>query len=147
VSPLPGALDALLQALTLALPADVQLIDGPPIKTEYPDMVMVGFNGQPGAEAITVTRSQADYARRSDRETYDISCLASSWRGDTGLKFVRDRVFDLISIVSAELKRDRTIGGTVTRAHLTVAGVAPVQASTGASCTVRFVIHIDANTR
>jgi hypothetical protein len=147
VSPLPGALDALLQALTLVLPADVQLIDGPPIKTEYPDMVMIGFNGQPGTEAISVTRSQADYARRSDRETYDISCLASSFRGGTDIKFVRDRAFELVSIISAELKRDRTLDDMVTRAHLTVAGIAPLQTTKGVNCTVRFTIHVDANTR
>jgi hypothetical protein len=129
------------------MPADVQLIDGPPIKTEYPDMVMIGFNGQPGADAITVTRTQADYARRSDSETYDVNCIVSSFRGDTDLKPRRDRAFELVTIISTELKRDRTIGGAVKRAHLSVAGVSPVQATNGVTCTVRFTIHVDASTR
>jgi hypothetical protein len=147
VSPLPAALDALLQALTLAFPDDVLIVDGPPVKTDAPDMVMVGFTGEPGGEAITITRGPADYARRSDRETYDIVCLASSWRGGTDLKDVRDRAFGFIALISSELKRDRTIGGTVERAQLTLAGVSPLQASNGVRCTVRFTVHVDACTR
>lgn len=144
VSPLPAALDALLQALTLALPDGVQLVDGQPVKTEYPDIVMIGFNGEPGTEAITISREPADYGRHADHETYEISCLASSYRGGTDAKLVRDRAFELVSIISAELDRDQTIGETVAQSYVSIGGVAPVMATTGAVCTVRFNIHADA---
>lgn len=147
VSTVPAALDALLQALALVLgPQEVQLVDGQPIRTD-PDVVCIGFNGQPETEMITITRRQADFAGRSDSESYDISCIASSWRGDIDPKQVRDRAFELVGMVAAELARDRTIGHAVARAQLTVSGVAPVQTTKGAMCTVRFTIHVDAFTR
>jgi hypothetical protein len=145
VSTLPAALDALLQALGLALPDKVQLIDGQPIRTD-PDIIAIGFNGEPETEMITTTRRRADRGGRSDSETHDISCIASSWRGDTDPKLVRDRAFELIDLVAAELARDRTLDRTVARAYLTVSGVAPVQTTKGAMCTVRFTIRIDAFT-
>lgn len=147
ISPLPAALDALLQAVRLALPDEVLVLDGGPVKEDAPDMVMIGFNGEPGTEAIAISRTGADYGRRSDAETYDITCLASSWRGENDAKTVRDQAFTLVDLISGELKRDRQLGDTVTRTHLTVAGVAPLQSSKGARCTVRFTIHIDAFTR
>ena len=145
VSTVPAALDALLQALSLALPKGVQLVDGQPIRTD-PDVICIGFNGEPETEMISITRRRADRGGRSDSETYDIGCIASSWRGDTDPKIVRDRAFELVALVEAELARDRTVGRTVARAYVTVSGVAPVQTSKGAMCTVRFTIHVDAFT-
>jgi hypothetical protein len=109
---------------------------------------MLGFNGEQGTEAISISRRRADRGGRSDRETYDISCLSSSWRGDNNQKMVRDIAFGFVDLISAELKRDRTLGlDLVTNSYLSIAGVAPVMDSKGSMCTVRFVVHVDAYTR
>ena len=148
VSQLPAALDALVAAVQLVLPDPVQLLDGPPsTSTTPPDVVMIGFNGEPGTEAISVGRRRADRGGRSDRETYDITCLASSWRGDNDQRLVRDLAFGFVDVISAELRRDRTLGlDLITNSYLSVAGVAPVMDSKGAMCTVRFIVHMDAYT-
>ncbi|GLY81840.1 hypothetical protein [Actinoallomurus iriomotensis] len=145
---LPDTLDALVAASRLVLPESVQLLDGPPpTSTTPPDVVMLGFNGEQGTEAVTVSRRRADRGGRSDREAYDISCLSSSWRGDNNQKMVRDLAFSFIDLIAGELARDRTLGlDLVSNSYLSIAGVAPVMDSKGAMCTVHFVIHVDAYT-
>lgn len=146
-STIPAALDVLVAAVRLAAPQNVLVLDGPPpTSTTPPDIIAIGFNGEPGTESVTAVRTGADVGGFSDSESYDIASLASSWRGDNDQKLVRDIAFGFVDLVAAELARDQTLGATVARAYLSVAGVAPLMDSKGAMCTARFVIHVDAFT-
>ena len=145
-STIPACLDALVQAVQLALPG-VQVIDGQPVEELQPDVVMVGFTGQPGEAAITSTLTREVFARSPDREQYDIACLASSWRGDVDPKVVRDRAFELVDAVAGVLAADQTLGGAVLRARLSAESVIPEQTTDGATCTVGFTVHVDAFSR
>lgn len=145
-STIPACLDALVQAARSALPG-VQVLDGQPAEELQPDVVMIGFTGQPSEAAITSTLTREVYARSPDREQYDIACLASSWRGDTDPKVVRDRAFELLDAVAGVLATDQTLGGAVLRARLSAEAVVPEQTTDGATCTVAFTVHVDAFTR
>lgn len=145
-STIPACLDALVQAARSAL-AGVQVIDGQPAETLEPDVLMIGFTGQPSEAAVTSTLTREVYARSPDREQYDIACLASSWRGDTDPKVVRDRAFELVDAVTGVLADDQTLGGVVLRARLSAGSVIPEQTTDGATCTIGFTVHVDAFTR
>ena len=145
-STIPACLDALVQAVRAALPG-VQVIDGQPVEELQPDVIMIGFTGQPSTAAITSTLTREVFARSPDREQYDIACLASSWRGETDPKVARDRAFALLDAVAGVLADDQTLGGVVLRARLSAQAVVPEQTTDGATCTVAFTVHVDAFTR
>ena len=145
-STIPACLDALVQAVRAAL-LGVQVIDGQPVEELEPDVLMIGFTGQPGEAAVTSTLTREVYARSPDREQYDVACLASSWRGDTDPKVVRDRAFELVDAVTGVLADDQTLGGAVLRARLSAGSVIPEQTTDGATCTVGFTVHVDAFSR
>jgi hypothetical protein len=145
-STVPACLDALVQAVRAALPG-VQVIDGQPTTEVESDVVCIGFTGQPGEAAVTSTLTREVYARSPDREQYDISCLASSWRGEVDPKAVRDRAFELVDAVTGTLADDQTLDGTVLRARLSADVIGQEQTTKGAVCTVGFTVHADAFTR
>lgn len=144
VSTVPAAIDALVAAIAAALPG-VQVVDGQPIATED-DVIAVAFTGLPGEAGVEMRRAQADLSYGSDQESYDIVCLASAWTGGTDPKKVRDRAYELIEAVAAEVARDRTLGGTVAQAGLSTDSFAQEQTTKGAVATVRFVVHVEAFT-
>ena len=145
-STIPACQDALVAAVRAALPG-MQVIDGQPVEELQPDVVCIGFTGQPGEAAVTSTLTREVYARSPDREQYDISCLASSWRGDVDPKVVRDRAFELLDAVAGALADDQTLGGAVLRARLSAGSVIPEQTTDGATCTIGFTVHVDAFSR
>jgi hypothetical protein len=149
ISTIPAVIDALVQNLTVVLtPCEVQVVDGQPVGDLSPDIVCVGFSSIPGEPVVENTLTPAVMARTPDLEAYDITCLASSWKGaQTVAKVVRDRAFELVGAVSAELARDPTLGRVAMRSWLSAEHVAPEQTTEGATCTVRFVIHVEAFAR
>lgn len=153
VSTIPAVLDALVQRWTLALPG-AQVSDGQPL--DHADaMVMVGFTGTPGDEAISSELTIEQMAASPNREQYTIACIASSWKGaEEDVKPVRDSAFALLDAIAADLADDQTLGGLVMRARLSVAGYIQYQtvpededSAGGVSGDIRFTISIDAFTR
>ncbi|MGH3097897.1 MAG: hypothetical protein ACRDMV_18095 [Streptosporangiales bacterium] len=142
MSTIPAALGALL---SVSASTGVQTLDGPPVAASQvdPDVILIGFTGQPGEPAVGANLDVAGYTE-TDRESYDVTCIASSWRGDTGMQTVRARVFAILDDLAAALDGDPTLGGAVTRARLTVAAVSLDQINEGAAATVQFTIHVDA---
>ncbi|MBX6382164.1 MAG: hypothetical protein IRZ07_04190 [Microbispora sp.] len=123
------------------------MVDGQPLDTD-PDIVCIGFTGEPGEAAVEATRSRQQGATDPDRESYDITCLASSWQGhQSDPKTVRDRAYELVDRVAGELAADQTLGGVVMTARVSTEAFAQEQTSRGAVATVRFVVHIEAFTR
>ncbi|WP_433225603.1 hypothetical protein [Actinomadura formosensis] len=147
VSTVPAVLDALVARARAALP-EVQVLDGGPHRDTDPDVVAIGFTGDPGEAAVEDTRTREQLATSPDRERYEITSLASSWRGEEhDAKAVRDRVYEMLDALAAELERDQRLGGLVNRARLSSGAFAQEQTNKGAVATVRFVVSVDAFTR
>lgn len=146
---IPDVLDYLVTRLSELLP-DVLVTDGPPIPPQdtEPDVLCVGFTGELGEPAIENTRARQQAAVSPDRETFEITNIASSWYGnDTGMKAVRDGAFAILNSVNAFIMNDHTLGNRVMRSRLMTDLVAEEQTEQGAVVTIRFVIQIDAFTR
>jgi len=143
-----AVVDALLERIpTAPALAGVQVLDGQPTRnvTLDPDVIVVGFSTDRPAMEITQTRqNQAD---TRDREEYDLVCLVSSWRGNPGMKAVRDRCTEMVDAISGVLIADRRLGGACLKAHVSVANFAPVQTDTGPSCTAEVLISVVAFTK
>lgn len=147
VSTVPAVLDELVARTRLVLP-EVQVLDGGPHRDTEPDVVCIGFRVPAGAAAVEDTRTREQLAASPDRERYEITCLASSWRGsEHDAKAVRDRVYEMLDVIAAELERDQRLGGLVNRARLSTVAFAPEQTTKGAVATVSFVVDVDAFSR
>ncbi|TDB88352.1 hypothetical protein E1264_11765 [Actinomadura sp. KC216] len=147
ISTVPAVIDELVRRTRLVLP-EVQVLDGGPHRDTEPDVICIGFQIPPGAPSVEDTRTRQQLATSPDREQYEITSLASSWRGEQhDAKAVRDRVYEMIDALAAELERDQRLGGLVNRARLSTGALAQEQTSKGATATVRFVISVDAFTR
>lgn len=144
-STIPAVLDHLLASWALALPG-VQVVDGQPLAPE-PDVVCVGFTGDPGEPAVEATEDRGQLAPGADRERYDITCLASSLKGGTDARAVRVRAFELVEAIRADLQRDLRLGGLVMSARLAVLSLTAYQSPDGAVATVQFAVRIDAFAR
>lgn len=148
-SVIPEVLDYMVTRLTELLP-EVQVTDGPPIPPQdnEPDLLCIGFTGELGEPAIENTRARQQVATHPDRETFEITNIASSWYGnDTDTKIVRDGAFTLLNAVNDFIMGDHTLGNRVMRSRLMTDLVAEEQTEKGAVVTIRFVIQIDAFTR
>lgn len=146
VSTVPACLDALVGFIRAALP-EVQVVDGQPVGDIEPDVVCVGFTGNPGEASVEDTRTQEQLTFDPDHESYDIACVASSWLGhETDAQVVRNRVYGFVNVVAAEIAKDQTLGHVVMRARLSADQFAQAQSDRGAIATVHFTIHVDAMT-
>lgn len=146
ISTVPDVLDALVRIFSLALP-DAQVSDGQPLDIAG-DVICVGFNGTPGAVAVTSTRTREQLSADPDREQYEISCMVSSYRGaQRNAKLVRDSVYALVDAMAAELARDQTLGGLVMRAMITTDALSQYQTTDGATADIEVTVHCDAFTR
>lgn len=142
----PAALDGLVTTVRVAvstLPApEVRVDDGPWLsRPEEADVVAVGWTPD---EGTAVEYSDVIAGLDSSQETYDVTCLASSWSGGTDMSARRARADSLVEAIRSELRKDRTLGGAVTRARLSTASVDQYQTSSGCEVAVVFVIRIDA---
>jgi hypothetical protein len=145
-STVPAVLDALVQRFTLAIP-DAHVSDGQPVNL-YDDMVMVGFNGTPGGTSVTDARDREQMTSSPDREQYEITSVASAWKGvEDDVKAVRDRAYELVDAMAAELARDPQIGGLVMSVRLSSGNLAQYFTEDGVSVDVTVTISVDAFTR
>lgn len=128
---------------------DVQVTDGQPIPPEdhAPELLCIGFSGTLGEPAVENVRNRQQVATQPDRETYEVTCIASSWRGnDMDPQMVRDAAFGIIDLLATLLAKDHTLGGLVMRSRLMTDVMAQEQTADGAVCTIRFVVQLDAFT-
>lgn len=144
-STIPDVIDALV-ALVQAQVPDVQVVDGQPVTSET-DIVCIGFTGEPGEPAVESTRSLEQLTMEPDLESYAITCVASSLRGDTDAKAVRDRAYEIVNSVASAIAADQTLGGMAGYARLSTESLTQQQTSKGAEALVQFVVSVDAFTR
>lgn len=148
-STVPKVLTELVDCFTKSMP-HVEVSDGqvlPPRDVE-PLILCIGFSGDPGEPVVENTRTIAQMTTDPKRESYGITCLASSWRGnETDAQKVREEAYAILDGVSEELSKDHTLNGLVMMTRLHTDSFAQAQTNMGAVATVRFVIHVDAMTR
>lgn len=137
--------DALAHAGTDEHP--VQVLDGPPVTTTEDDVVSIGFTGNPGESAIESTRTREQLTADPDRESFEITCLSSAWRGDDDMKQVRDRAYHFINLIADEIMEDITLGGLVARTQIRSESVVLEQTDMGPVVTIQFIIAVDAYTK
>lgn len=149
MSTIPAALDALVALAKRAWP-DVMVIDGGPTVDVDPDVIAIGYSGSPSEPDVRNTLAREQLDMEPDRESYDVMCMASAWRGDAhrdgkpDSRTVREKALQLLAGLRDELARDSRLGGTVMMARMSTLDMMTDQTSKGPVCTIRFAIHIDA---
>lgn len=150
-STIPAVLKALVALVKLTIVADdFAVTDGQPIPPidGTPNIICIGFTGVPGDEAIINNRTRQQMTLDPDRESYQITCVASSWAGhEQNMTTVRETAYGLVDILNRQLMLDQTLNGLVMRARIFSDSLAEEQTSMGAVSTVRFIIAVEAHTR
>lgn len=153
VSTVPAVVDRLVSLTRDALATSgldgkpVQVLFGPNVTTTDDDVVAIAFTGNPGEAAIESTRTREQLTADPDRESYEIICLASSWRGDDDMKQVLDRAYEFINEIADALQENPLLDGLVARISIRSDSVALEQTSQGPVATVQFIIGVDAFTK
>ncbi|PZG53129.1 hypothetical protein C1I98_06115 [Spongiactinospora gelatinilytica] len=158
VSTVPACLRALVAAAERAVPprvvrgreVPVTVVLGQPNvgQMDSDEMVLIAFTGEPGDAAVTSTRTQRQATPAPDRESYDVTCLATSWHGhDDEPLPVLDRTYEMVNALAAELAADGTLGGVVGRTRISTDQLVQVQTDHGATAVLRFTVHVEAFTR
>lgn len=141
MSTIPAALTNLVQLVRVVLPG-VRVEDGPWLnRPEEADVVSVGWTPEEGT-AVEMTDSIAGLG--SSAESYDVTCLASSWSGEVDMPARRARVDAMVEAIRAGLRTDHTLGGVVTRARLATVSLDQWQTSSGCEAAVVFTVRVDA---
>jgi hypothetical protein len=146
-STVPAVLERLVALARAALP-DVEIWDGQPVRDVADEVLLIGFNGEPGEESVIDTRARQGLSPDPDRENYEITCLASSWKGRVDdMQPVRERAYELVDAFNLELMRDPRLGDRVLSSRVSAVGMTQMQTEDGAVATVRFVVIVSAFTR
>ena len=155
VSTIPAALRALVAAARRAIPPAVirgrtvpaTVVLGQPNRgqVDADDIVCIAFTGEPGEAAVTTNREWQQGATAPYRESYQVACVASAWRGSADDPLpVLDRTFAMIDAVGAELARDQTLGGVVMTCRITSDETAITQTEHGVTTVTRFTVGVEA---
>ncbi|KAF4408657.1 hypothetical protein [Streptomyces lycii] len=143
MSQIPAVLDALYGRLAAA-PAlsEVTVTDGPLVSdSRAPDWVLVGFDGDAeGAfEAATADEDWSSLGLgRSERISVPITLIASS--GDTDVRTVRNRVFQMAAAVRQVLADDPSLG--LNSAQCAVQSSTLQQPQTDQGATARLTLSL-----
>lgn len=149
-SRIPAATDALLAALTTAVGATTNVIDGPPLSWD---------NVTAAADAVTENRwlfvgatldtdTSADGTQDfnaagavSRDELFTIYCTALVWDGDQTMKTRRDDAFGLVAACEQTIRTDPTLNAAVLYSRMAgVTSAAQRQTDRGTDCTVTFTV-------
>jgi hypothetical protein len=151
VSSIPAAIDALVALAERAHP-DVQVLDGGPTVEVKDDVIAIGYSGSVSEPDVRTTMTVEQLAMEPDRESYDVMCMASAWRGDAhrggkpDSRTVRERAFELLAGIRDELAKNSRLDGAVMMARMSTLDVVLDQTKAGPVCTIRFVVHVEAYT-
>lgn len=151
MSSIPAALDALVALAERAWP-DVQVLDGGPTVEVKDDVIAIGYSGSVSEPDVRSTMTVEQLAMEPDRESYDVMCMASAWRGDAhrdrkpDSRTVRMRAFELLAGIRDELAKNSRLDGAVMMARMSTLDVVLDQTKAGPVCTIRFVVHVEAYT-
>lgn len=142
MSTVPAAVDAIIAAITAALPG-VQIWDGMPTGDEADQRICVGWSRTRPTTYITSTLDTGDGA---GTETYDVPCAAISYSGDPDVKARRDAVFTLVDAAAAAVQQPGALAAVNAAAWATATSYTPEKTAAGVQALAEFVIHVEALT-
>lgn len=142
----PAVLDALVALCGSAAGLDgVTIHDGPQV-TSAPlkEVITIGWDGdEDNDEAVQSQQAWAAIGQKAKDETLQIPCAAIAWRGDTNIKAVRDRAYELLGEVEDALRADPSLGfPPPTIVAMTTGNAYQRQTDKGAQCRVMFTIGV-----
>lgn len=140
-SAIPATIDALV---ALFRAAGIETNDGPSVSDEpAPSVVLVGESPDPLNDSPVATGEQgwAWLGHNQRDETFEVSCVALAWNGDSDMRVARDAVFASMSAVAAAIQSDPRLGGAV----LEVRGISSTslyqrQSDMGAEASLPFTV-------
>jgi hypothetical protein len=146
-SAVPGALSALVNALTLALPG-VEVTDGPPVRnSQAMEALAVGWSPSEDIDAVEVTTATSDLAGRADRETVLVHCSLGVLSGERDLAAARARAYELHAAVGDVFTDDPQLRGAVMSVGMGDHALRQSDTDTGMLARINFTVRIDAFTR
>lgn len=144
-STIPAAIDGLLALCAAeATLAGVLIHDGTPMSDEDAEYVAIGYSdvGDGNVESVSARQEPATLGNLRRSETADINCQVCAWSGDTDMKAVRDRAFELFGGVETAVRSDGTLGGAVIFADIGSYSIRQLQTTTGALVLINFTVVI-----
>ncbi|MCM1972327.1 hypothetical protein [Streptomyces sp. G1] len=145
----PDVIDALVDRFRTSAEFDgVTVWDGPEVSKATPQEVLtVAYTGDENDNDVESTSLPEGLASQPDRETFTVRCAIAVLKGNTGMRAVRRRAYELYSAAGMILASDPRLGGTVLRARLGSHTFRHVQTDRGAQALLVFGIDCDAYTR
>ncbi|MEV4173982.1 hypothetical protein [Nonomuraea sp. NPDC049709] len=146
-SRVPAVIDGLVDFFEAATGlAAVKIVDGP-IVTNAPlkEAIYVGYDGDPDGEgqAADVTQEWASIGQRARDETILITCAVVVWRGDTKVRPVRLRTYELLAEVENALRADPSLGLPPPTVAAWASGqLYQSQRQSGMECRIPFQIQV-----
>ena len=139
---MPAALDGLVAVLSAsAALRGVQIFDGQPTTDTPKDFIAVGFSED--GPAVSFNHSPAGLGNARRAETFDITCVVSSWNGGTNAATVRNRAFAMFSACEAAIRAGGTLNASVLFAQVVQGSVTQMQTEQGAVCDVEFSVSVE----
>ncbi len=124
MSVVPGAMDACQSAGKVALPEA--------------DFIAVGLS--PEDLETPAVRTPAGPSTTS--ESADITCAIRSWGGGTDIRSRRERAYELLAEIRAEVDEDNTLGGAVGQAEVAGSVYMPSQGKRGVVVDVVVTVRV-----
>lgn len=134
-----AVLDALVTTFRSSL-TGVEVVDGQPLATNQPIVLVVGWSAN--RVGVEITQTKPDLSRSRRHETLSIACLASSARGDVRqTSVVRNEAVGLLDDVRTVLAANRNLGGLVRRVELGTELAMDQAQGDGAAVTIEFTVQ------
>lgn len=146
-SVVPDLIDALIAHCSAALPAEVEVVDGPGSSMEdVEDFLHIGMRDPRNPQGAAASESQewpkASSVSRSG--TGSIFCAAVSWDGSGEQKMARDKVFATVTAVQQMLHADTRLGvDGVVKTSYTSIDFDQGQTAAGAFAVVLFAVEFE----
>lgn len=136
---MPVVIDALVRLLSGAPQLNgTPVFDGPEvIWPEQVDLIAVGL----APENLANTTPRVPAGLVATAESAEVTCVARSWSGGTGVKTRRDRAYALLNGAVAVIEGDPSLGGVCARAEVTGSIYLPFRTDKGLLIDVIFTVR------
>lgn len=142
ISDTATTIDALRDAIRAAVPAGVQVFDGPaPERAYVPQAVTVAAAFQDDQDAVAVERSESG-ARPNVREVLTVAGSVYVGGGDVDVDGYRAAAGGILSAIDGALRADRTLGGAVCMARLASAQWLQGRDTKGTGVVIGYTVEL-----
>ena len=135
---LPAAIEEVVERVeALGMPG-VSVFDGQPFGDITPEVVAIGLT----AEEVGVEGTERQRGMRVREKRFDLMCMVGVGTGDTDIRPVRARAFEIYHAVRGALSADEQLGGTVTYSSITSTSYEPTRSADGVIAEIAFVLRL-----